>query len=135
MNYLLQNRHTFYQKLLPRIPDQGIRLRLEQISQYDYDASTPVPLFESNANSLLEFGLEDAVKKPNLGAKWALTTISIAEALDRAIHLEQLCFMIFEEQSSEDVPQAYNSYALRVGALRKLTDELRYHRLRLTQFR
>ncbi|MCB1059035.1 MAG: hypothetical protein KDB65_02280 [Calditrichaeota bacterium] len=132
MDILLQNRLDFYQFLLLRIPDQSLRTKLKDISESSDVQIAPCPV-DSNILELHKLNLVDAFKKPQFGERWGKTTLSVQEALERAIHLEEWCVLGATLVTSETGVQLFNISTFRLAKLRDLENSLRYHRLRLVE--
>ncbi|MBK6910777.1 MAG: hypothetical protein IPK53_14990 [bacterium] len=123
MLILLQNRRDFYRELLPRLPDQALAARLQAIAEH---CAPSDPEEWPHVRAALE--LEDPWKKPQLGARWGRTAISMAEVFERAIRFEELILQACAEHAASDL--AVNA-SDRLEKLRILADDLRYHRVRL----
>lgn len=131
MNYLLQNRSNFYSALMPRIPDPIFRDRLEQVVSFGNSINIEVSDMETQTGLTLRLDLEDAVKKPNWGAKKGNSVVSLAEVLEVALEIEQLCLTYFTHCHPQKNTQPVDYFNLTIANLRQLEDDLRYHRFRL----
>ncbi len=137
MQILLQNRTRFYEILLPRIPDHGIRARLEAISKAEAESSLNVIILDKSNINIEKLRLLDPLCKPELGRKWGRTSISLEEALGRASRLEELtllaCRAHLDVRPDPEASKLSDIAQQRFALLLSLIDDLRYHRIRLVE--
>ncbi len=131
MNYLLHNRQKFYESVLPRIPDADLRSAIQAIETHGQAAKLDLTEDVSDAKNLFHIDLEDAVKKPNYGEKSGMTALYAQEVLERALRLEELCYLAYSGKKDKDSVQMIDFISFRIKRLRLLLDNLRYHRIRL----
>jgi hypothetical protein len=130
MEILLQNRQDFYRFLLPRLPDQNLRNNLQQIAELgEPTATSPSQDLEALENHNLN--LVDAFKKPRFGERWGKTTVSVQEALERAIQFEVWIVLATSNTTKPLASKLHDIAARRLRELRTLEDNIRYHRVRL----
>lgn len=135
MNYLLQNRSTYYEFLLARIPDLKLRTLIKESISVVPITGTLLKEAGWPPFLLLNLSLEDAVKKPLFGEKMGKTVVSVHEGLVRAIHFEDLCVLYYTLVDQSEYLETINYHILAASNLRKLADDLRYHRVRLIETR
>ncbi|MCB9358010.1 MAG: hypothetical protein H6506_04620 [Calditrichaeota bacterium] len=119
---------------MPRIPDLKFRETLAEIAELQ-----PADLLDQSYNPDTKFletiSLFDAICKPDFGVKWGKTTLSMDEAISRALRFEELILLIlqnFDRTASDPMlRELMDGAAMRLGLLIKLADDLRYHRIRL----
>lgn len=136
LQILLQNRLDFYTALIPRIPDPSMRERISRIASHRGD-SVPIPTLTYDNKLLKELALLDPLCKPEFGRKWGRTTLSLDEALTRAIRFEELIILSGLELTAnpplEGLKELVDLARERLGLLIILSDDLRYHRIRLVE--
>ena len=140
-NYL-GNRQNFYETLLTRLPEALIRKRMEAaVAPLSTDGELNPPpsaqLGEAEDEFLTSLMTLDLMKKPTYGFALGRTTISIDEALDRAMIIEEMGIVLFahltekygsvQHRFTREMEQRKHTLA----NLLRLHDELRYHRLSL----
>ena len=141
LNYL-HNRADFYEAMLSRLPDAGLKSRI----QSGVEPITAGPLLldavgnlpGEHSDELIDaLMLLDLLKKRGFGTALGQTTVSVDEAFEHALQIEQTGLVLLSELQT--VIGSANSILLRERESRKqalanlirLNDELRYHRLRL----
>ncbi len=111
-----------------------MRERISRIASYNRDAVT-IPALSDDDKLLKELALLDPLCKPEFGRKWGRTTLSLDEALARAIRFEELIILSGLELTYnppiEGLKELVDLARERLGLLITLADDLRYHRIRL----
>jgi hypothetical protein len=136
-NYL-GNREEFYATLLPRIPHETLRTRLQ--AAVDAMSSQPTILEaahqlqgEQDSDELLSaLELRDLLKKVGFGALYGRTCISFEEALSRAELVEETGALLFEQSAAITGLSAFGQEASdrrqALATLLRLGDSLRYRK-------
>jgi hypothetical protein len=140
-NYL-GNRQGFYETMLTRLPERAFRERMEtEVAPLSAGRELDPALLALSEGAepgfLGSLKTLDLMKKPTCGFTLGRTTISIDEALHRAMTIEQLGTILFAHLAEEH-PLLQHLFAPEMerrkrtlANLLRLHDELRYHRLSL----
>lgn len=139
---LLQNRASFYQELLKRVPLEKFRIELEHAITDLPDLQPQVHykvISTSGIDSALLSALEldEWLKKDDIGIRKARSVISIETAFIEACALERLGILLCtalegtDSDAKETLRSLKTAHERAFFALSKLKDRLEYHRFTL----